>query len=209
MLQFGCAFCWFSSWHYLTSADSTHKLCQAKTVLKMNELYHFFDYVHKEWINRSRCVSRDFISTWWEYRKVASNRLSQLEAHFYIFRLFMKGNFDAYVLWPLVKKFQNWIVDQSTACKFMVFDIWLMPIWFMAHAKPASTKFSNTYLDFSHSYLAHAHFSQCKKCMSQGPAVLFFCLDLLKLCCFCLLVYFLLHYWVPWHQFSFLKLGEV
>ena len=55
-----------------------------------------------------------------------------------------------------------------------LFDIWLMPIWFMAHAKPASTKFSNTYLDFSHSYLAHAHFSQCKKCMSQGPAVFFF-----------------------------------
>ena len=27
----------------------------------------------------------------------------------------MKEKFDAYVLWPLAKKFQNWIVDQSTA----------------------------------------------------------------------------------------------
>ena len=43
-----------------------------------------------------------------------------------------------------------------------LFDIWLMPIWFMAHAKPASTKFSNTYLDFSHLYLAHAHFPSLK-----------------------------------------------
>ena len=33
-----------------------------------------------------------------EYRKVASSRLSQLVAHFQIFRLFMKGKFGAYVL---------------------------------------------------------------------------------------------------------------
>ena len=32
------------------------------------------------------------------YRKVASSRLSQLVAHLRIFRLFMKGKFDAYVL---------------------------------------------------------------------------------------------------------------
>ena len=38
------------------------------------------------------------------YRKVASSRLSWLVAHPSIFRLFMKGKFDAYVLhcdlWP-------------------------------------------------------------------------------------------------------------
>ena len=33
----------------------------------------------------------------------------------------MKGKFDAYVLWPLVKEFQNWIADQSTARDFTVF----------------------------------------------------------------------------------------
>ena len=32
----------------------------------------------------------------------------------------MKGKFDAYVLWPLAKKLQNWIVDQSTAHDFTV-----------------------------------------------------------------------------------------
>ena len=32
------------------------------------------------------------------YHKVASSRLSRLVAHFRIFRLFMKGKFDAYVL---------------------------------------------------------------------------------------------------------------
>ena len=40
---------------------------------------------------------------------------SQLVAHPRIFRLLMKWKFDAYVLWPLVKRVQNWIVDKSTA----------------------------------------------------------------------------------------------
>ena len=48
-------------------------------------------------------------------RKVASSRLTQLVAHQSIFRVFIKGKFDAYVLWPLAKSLQNWIVDRSTA----------------------------------------------------------------------------------------------
>ena len=44
-----------------------------------------------------------------KYRKVASNWLSRFVAHPRIFRLFMKRNFDAYILWPLDKKAQNWI----------------------------------------------------------------------------------------------------
>ena len=35
----------------------------------------------------------------------------------------MKEKFDAYVLWPLAKEFQKWIVDQSTARNFTVIDI--------------------------------------------------------------------------------------
>ena len=35
----------------------------------------------------------------------------------------MKGKFDAYVLWPLAEKFQNWIVDRSTARDFTVVGI--------------------------------------------------------------------------------------
>ena len=39
----------------------------------------------------------------------------------------MKGKFDTYGLWPLAQKFQNWIVDQSTACDFTVCKIcWLL-----------------------------------------------------------------------------------
>ena len=49
------------------------------------------------------------------YRKVASSSLSRLVAHFWVFRLFMKGKFDA-----LAKRVQNWIVDQSTARDFTV-----------------------------------------------------------------------------------------
>ena len=54
------------------------------------------------------------------YCKVTSSRLSLLVALPRIFRRLMKGKFDAYVLWPLAKKFQNWIVDQSTARNFTV-----------------------------------------------------------------------------------------
>ena len=41
----------------------------------------------------------------------------------------MKGNFDAYVLWPLDKMVQNWI-DRSTACNFTVSKIetWIWDI---------------------------------------------------------------------------------
>ena len=42
-------------------------------------------------------------------------------AHSRIFRLFMKGKFDAYVLWPLAKRVQNWMVGRSTAPDFTVF----------------------------------------------------------------------------------------
>ena len=34
--------------------------------------------------------------------------------------MFMKGKFDAYVLWPLANKLQDWIVDRSNACDFTV-----------------------------------------------------------------------------------------
>ena len=35
-----------------------------------------------------------------------------------VFRRLMKGKFDSYVLWPLVKMVQNLIVDQSTVQNF-------------------------------------------------------------------------------------------
>ena len=58
------------------------------------------------------------------YRKIASSSMSWLVAHIQIFRRLMKGKFDAYVLWPLTKKFQNWIVNWSTARNFTVSGIW-------------------------------------------------------------------------------------
>ena len=54
------------------------------------------------------------------YCKVPSSRMSRLIAHPSICRLFMKGKFDAYVLWTLAQRAQNWIVDQSTTCNFTV-----------------------------------------------------------------------------------------
>ena len=63
---------------------------------------------------------RFYIKKKYIYRKVASSRLSRLVAHLAIFRLFMKGKFDAYVLWPLAKRVQNWIVDRSTTRDFTV-----------------------------------------------------------------------------------------
>ena len=58
-----------------------------------------------------------------KYRKVASSILSWLVAHSRIFRLFMKGKFDAYLLWSLAKTVQNWIVDRSTARDFTICEI--------------------------------------------------------------------------------------
>ena len=52
------------------------------------------------------------------YRKVASSGMSRLVAHPSNFRMFMKGKFDSYVLWPLAKSFQNWIVDRSTCAVY-------------------------------------------------------------------------------------------
>ena len=54
------------------------------------------------------------------YRKVASSRMSRLVAHSRIFRLFVKGKNDAYVLWPLAKRVQNRIVNRSTTRDFTV-----------------------------------------------------------------------------------------
>ena len=60
-----------------------------------------------------------------KYRKVTSSRLSWLAAHSRIFKLFMTGKFDAYVLWPLAKRVQSWIVDRSTARDFTVAILYL------------------------------------------------------------------------------------
>ena len=57
------------------------------------------------------------------YRKVASRSTSRLVAHLRVFRLLMKGRFDAYVLWPLTKRFKNWIVDRSSARDYTVCEI--------------------------------------------------------------------------------------
>ena len=69
------------------------------------------------------CSAKQLEWTFFGFAKsnVASSRLSWLVAHPSIFRMFMKGTFDAYVLWLLVNIFQNWIVDRSTACIFTVF----------------------------------------------------------------------------------------
>ena len=45
-----------------------------------------------KWDNRHVC------ELYYDYRKVANSSLSWLVARFYIFRMLMKGKFDAYVL---------------------------------------------------------------------------------------------------------------
>ena len=48
----------------------------------------------------------------------------------YTVKLLIKGKFDAYVLWPLTKRFKNWIVDRFTACVFMVCKLLLPNLQF-------------------------------------------------------------------------------
>ena len=72
-------------------------------------------------LSGENCVSNNFGELFrCTYRKVASSRLSRLVAHLRIFRLFMKGKIDDYVLWLLAKRVQNWIVDRSSARDFTV-----------------------------------------------------------------------------------------
>ena len=83
-----------------------------------SKLYHWGHarlIILKSW---KKCVIYHIATT--KDQMVASSSLSQLVAHVWIFRLFMKGKFDAYVLWPLTKRVQNWIVDRSTAHNFTV-----------------------------------------------------------------------------------------
>ena len=52
------------------------------------------------------------------YRKVASRSTSWLVAHPRIIRLFLKGKFDSYVLWPLTKKDQK--VNSSLLANYAI-----------------------------------------------------------------------------------------
>ena len=80
--------------------------------------------------SKTRCfstVTQQCFKTWlvesfgqFAYCKVSSKSTSRLVAHPRNFRLFMKGKFDAYLLWPLAKRVQNWIVARSTAHNFTV-----------------------------------------------------------------------------------------
>ena len=90
--------------------------------------------ISNSWLRNSH---KKWILNWWEtnsklitllkngtsiYRKVASSRLSRLVAHF---QTVNEGEFYAYVLWPLKKLLENWIVDRSTARDFTVVDTWI------------------------------------------------------------------------------------
>ena len=80
----------------------------------LSKKLHFW-IVNDSWISHTLYVTYSTRYVLCTYRKVASSRLFRLIAHLRIFRLFMKGKFDAYVLWSLAKIVQNWIVDQSSA----------------------------------------------------------------------------------------------
>ena len=64
-------------------------------------------YVLFEWM-------KNFDIWLWTYRKVSSSRLSWSIALSKIFRRLVKGKFDACVLWPLAKKFWNWVHERTS-----------------------------------------------------------------------------------------------
>jgi hypothetical protein len=74
----------------------------------------------------SQMKPKSLLQTLWslEYHKVASSRQSRLVANPSIFRLFLKGKFDGYIMWSLAQRVQNWIVDRSTVRDFAVFMNW-------------------------------------------------------------------------------------
>ena len=74
----------------------------------------------------SQMKPKSLLQTLWslDYRKVTSSRRSWLVANPSIFRLFIRGKFDAYVMWSLAQRVRNWIVGRSTVRDFMVFMSW-------------------------------------------------------------------------------------
>ena len=70
----------------------------------------------------------------------------------------MKGKFDAHVLWPLAKKFQNWIVDQSTARDFTIYSVFVLKcnawLFYNQHViKFCSFLFKKSYFQLSQNYM--------------------------------------------------------
>ena len=87
---------------------------------KMGRLFVIFAAENTVILGSSQQTSYLFCEGFSRYRKVVSSRLSWLVAHLRIFKPYMKGKFDAYVLWPLVKRVQSWIVDRSSDRDFMI-----------------------------------------------------------------------------------------
>ena len=54
------------------------------------------------------------------YRKVVISKMSRLVVHVGIYRLLMKGIFDAYVVWPFYKKFIFELVTRVNTCDYTV-----------------------------------------------------------------------------------------
>ena len=62
-----------------------------------------------------------------QYRKVASRSTPRLVARPRIFRPFMKGKFDPYVLWPLA--FDHWPLNSRRVYCSRLYGIWDILLW--------------------------------------------------------------------------------
>ena len=95
------------------------------------------------------------------YRKFTSNRLSLLVLHPSIFRLFMKGKFDTYLLWSFTQRVQNWIVDWSTARDFTVLPFKVAK---KIHQNVQTNDTIQTYSQLFDKWIhSHLIFSRCTK----------------------------------------------
>ena len=128
--------------------------------LKCTTIFNVTDVTTKGCNLKSESTMANLLILQSEYRKVANSSLSRLVARFQIFRRLMKGKFDAYVLWPLAKKFQNWIVDRSTARDFTV-------CWFLcknlSNFVPPAWKLHNPYCHNRHVSIFYHLFTDFRK----------------------------------------------
>ena len=72
-------------------------------------------------------LSSQWIEPCAKYRKVASRSTSRLVAHPKVFRLFMKGKFDPYVLWPLA--LDLWPLNSRPVYCSRLYGNWLLPVF--------------------------------------------------------------------------------
>ena len=89
---------------YICTFSSVRAKCPSSS-LAQKAIYSVLLYKGiQRWVFFTNLIMGQLVKVYELRLKVGSSKLSWLVPHLRIFRLFMKGKLDAYVLWPLAQK---------------------------------------------------------------------------------------------------------